>query len=215
MYDTKEEFNQKLSGCVVLYKDKPVHIIEASGGQKKIGLHFKDLRLNKIDMAPADEKDWDFRTLGSRLGYTNVDLGKDSYQESLYLTRVAVRQCSNTQGLSYRNVKIPQLRGSVRLGLLRGPLGWGSLMDKPFFLDTLERKYPSLSAVSYNMRKNSRLCSQAFDPKFAVSRPDVGPFYLDYRGKNIGYSEDFDKWKVSKDFRHLYETLEHIHLKIA
>lgn len=215
MYDSAAEFNQKLSSCVVFKANRPVWIAEASGQGKKILLTFKDLRDQKMSQDLAFSDDWDFRTLGSRLGYSNLDLGPESYQEALYLTRIAVRMCSNTQGLSQRNIKIPLFKGSSKLGLPRDGISWNSLHQSKAFLDTLERKYPSVEEVAKNMTKNKRLCSMAFDPKFAVSRPDVGPFYLDYRGKNIGYSEDFSKWKIAPEYDHLHETLEHIQLKIT
>lgn len=214
MYKTKAEFDQKLSSCVVFFKKSPVLIIEAVGPDSDLKLKYKDLKTGRVEETPIGVG-WDFRTMGSRLGYTNVDLGPGSYQQSLYLTRVAVRNCSSTQGLSSRNVRIPMFKPSERLGYGVNKIGWGQMTESKFFYDTLERSYPSLQTVSNEMQKNEHLVSKAFDPKFAINRPDVGPFYLEYRGKNIGYSEDLEQFKVGKEFEHLYESLEHIKLKIV
>jgi len=215
MYDTAEEFNQKLSGCVVLLGGVPVTIHDARGTKNKINIRYTNLRTGVEGEISAFDSGWDFRSLGSRLGYTNVDYGKGSYQEAIYLTRMAVRQSAATQGLSHRNVKVPILKGCPRLGIRETKVGWQQITSAKWLLDTLERKYPTFSEVTAEFSKNPELVSKAFNPKFAVNRPDVGPFFLEYRSKNIGYSDDFSRWKIAPEFEHLNETLEHINVRVA
>lgn len=219
MYDNRDEANQKLSNTIVLYKDNPV-LIRESGGQSgakgsKLTLLFKYIRDGKTDEAPILDKGWEFRNLGPRVGYLNVDLGNGSYKESLYVTRMGVRASHNTQGLSHKNLKIPNLRGSKRLGLGPSPLNFNSVSMTPFFADMLEQKYPSVKDISTQFSKHSWLISRAFDRQFAIRRDDIGPFYLQYRGKDVAHSSDFEKWKVGDQYKYLQEQMEHINLKVA
>lgn len=217
MYDTREEFNQKLVGCVVMYGNTPVYLSDTSGknGRDKIVLHFTNLKDKTQGQAIASDPAWDFRSLGSRLGYANLNLGDGSYQQALFLSRIALRQSQKCQGLSRHNVRYSPLKGSARLNLPSTKLSFEQLQEMKGFLDTLERKYPTLTDVAGDMTKNPFLYSKAFNSRFAVNRPDVGPFYMEYRGKNIGYSEDFYRWKISPEFDHLKENLEHIQVNIA
>lgn len=216
MYDTKEEFNQKLAGCIVLLNGTPVQISEASGSSKtKITLGYMDLRAKKNDVLSAWESGWDFRSLGSRLGYTNCDYGEGSYRQALYLTRMAVRQASRTQGLSSHNVKYEGFKEDLHRNLPYYKPGFNNLIQGEWFLDTLERKYPSLDEVKTLFSKDKTVTSKAFHPKFALSKPSVGPFYLAYRGKDIGYSDDLSRWKIGEDYDHLVETLEYIGMKVS
>jgi hypothetical protein len=215
MYETKEEFNQKLAGCIVLLNNTPVSISEATGGSKtKINLNYTELRSKKSDVISAWDPGWDFRTLGSRLGYTNIDFGNGSYRQVLYLTRAAVRQASRTQGLSQNNVKYDGFKADPGRGLDYYKLTWNQLISGDWFTNTLERKYPSMEEIIEGFKDKS-LSSRAFDSKFAISKPSVGPFYLEYRGKDIGYSDDLFRWKLGEDFDYLRESLDHIGMKIA
>lgn len=216
MYETKDEFNQKLLQCVVLFNSNPVIIQEASGKTKEeIKLNYYNLKSKKGDVALASESGWDFKSLGSRLGYTNVDFGEDNYRQALYLRRMAVRQASSTQGLSQRNVKYDQLRADPVLNLGAYKLSWSQVTNGDFFINTLERKFPSLRDLRDFFRKTSGFTSRAFNERFAVSKANIGPFYLEYRGDNIGYSDDLDRFKIGDEYAYLVESLEHIGVRIA
>jgi hypothetical protein len=216
MYETKEEFNQKLAGCIVLLNNTPVHILEAAGGTKaKITLTCQNLRAKTTDVVSASDPGWDFRSLGSRLGYTNVDFGEGSYRQAMYVTRMAIRQASRTQGLSQHNVKYDGLKADPNRNLQWYKPSWGQLYSQEYFLDTLERKYPSINDLRKVFEKDKTVTSKAFDPKFAISKPLIGPFYLEYRGKDIGYSDDMFRWKIGDCYDYLRETLEHINIEVA
>jgi hypothetical protein len=75
MYETTEEAKQKLEGSVVLYDNVPVFISSITGSKKKVTLYYKKIPLNDSDEPqPRDISDplWDFRSAGTRLGYTQV-----------------------------------------------------------------------------------------------------------------------------------------------
>lgn len=215
MYTTKEEAHQKLSGCVCLFNGMSVLIDTASGNKGKVTLSYRVTRTGETRSNLITEDGWEFRNLGPRIGYANLDFGTGSYKEAAYLTRAAVRQAHSTQGLSSKNVKIPKLRGSSKLGLAPLGISWTQVYLTPSFADMVEQKYPCLEEVKNGFKKEPWLVSSAFSRQFAINKPDVGPFYIEYRGKNIGYSEDLDKWRIDSEFDYLRETLEHIQLRIG
>lgn len=221
MYDTYQEAQQKLSRCIVLFHGETTYIREASEHSTgRVRLHHRFLRTNKDAANYIDEEGWDFRSLGKRLGYTNVQLtlGYDpprEYKEAVYLRRVAVRQAHNTQGLSEKNVRWNDLRGSYKLDLRPREFEWASMIDKPWFCDTLEEKYPTFDDVRDRFKSDKTLISLAFDKKFALRRHDIGPFYLEYRGQDIGYTDDFSRWKIAEEYQYLTESLDTINFKYA
>lgn len=219
MYDTRDEANQKLSGTIVLFKNNPVLIRESGGSNgsngSKLTLLFKYLRDGKADEALIVDKGWEFRNLGPRIGYLNVDMGQGSYKEATYVTRMGVRASHNTQGLSQKNLKFNSLKGSKRLGLSPQPITFANVSTQPYFLDMLEQKYPTVKDISTQFSKTSWLVSKAFDRQFAIRRDDVGPFYLQYRGKDVAHSEDFEKWKVAPHYAYLQEQMEYSNLKVV
>lgn len=216
MYDTRDEANQKLSSTVVLYKNLPVFIREVGGSNgPKLTLHFKYIRTGNLEEAYILDKNWEFRNLGPRVGYLNVDMGNGSYKEASYVTRMGVRASHNTQGLSQKNLKFVPLKGSKRLNLGPSGLVFTSVVNTAFFADMLEQKYPDVKAISNEFVKNPWLISKAFDRQFAIRQDDVGPFYLQYRGKDIGHTDDFSRWKIAPQYNYLQEQMEYINLKVA
>lgn len=207
MYDTNAEAKQKLASTIVLLEDTPVTVLDAKGDGDKLSLKYVRLRTGEEKWASIRDKGWEFRNLGSRLGYTNTDLS--NYKEALYLTRMPVRK--SIQGLSTYNVSIPNFKGSDKLGLPKTRCDWSVACSRQtWFLDTLEGKYPGIPELISEFTKNPLLTSRAFNRKLAIRKTKVGPFYLEYRGKDIGYTEDFDRWNISKDFEHLRESLEDV-----
>jgi hypothetical protein len=213
MYDTNEEANQKLKQTVVLLKKSPVWIMEATGGHKKVELTHHNLRGGTVSKTPIFSPDWEFRDLGSRLGYANMIYG--NLLEATYVQRAPVRQAHNTQGLSAKNLIITPLKGSQRLGIPQVNLDFNTFYPTAPFCDMLEGKYLQIEQIMNEFQKNMYVISRAFNREFAVRRADVGPFYLQYKGKDIGHTDDFYKWKIAPQFKYLNETLDHIKLKVA
>lgn len=77
-------------------------------------------------------------------------------------------------------------------------------------MDALEDKYPTFTDIKSQFSSDNYLTSKAFNKHFAIRRHDVGPYYLEYKGKDIGYTQDFDKWKIAEDYKYLAESLEHL-----
>lgn len=214
MYDTVAEAEQKLKGCVCLLKGESVLIDEAGGENKKVSLSYRVLRTKAQGKEAITDSGWEFRNLGPRIGYANLDFGAGSYKEAAYITRAPVRVCHSTQGLSSKNVKIPRLRGSNKLGLGPANIAWTTIYMTIPFADMIEQKYPTIEEVRDKFSDEPWLISMAFNRQFAINRPDVGPYFIEYRGQNVGYSKDMLKWDVAPDFDYLRETMEHIKLKV-
>lgn len=215
MYDSVDEANQKLRHTVCMYGKAPVYITQAGGTNSKITLALQYLRSGALDEKNLTDKSWEFRDLGSRVGYVNIVMGKGSYNEALYLTRMPIRQSHNTQGLSQKNLYIPGMKGSPNLGLPQQTVTFAQLyVTKPFH-NMMEDAYPDLEDLSDLFSKESWLTSKAFHRQFAVRRGDVGPFYLQYRGRDIGHSDDLQRWKVAQQFKYLDETFSHLKLKVS
>lgn len=215
MFDTAEEANQKLRHSVVLLSKSPVFIQVAEGSKKSVTLIFSELGKKDIMKRCIWESDWNFRDLGSRLGYTNIDLGNGSYKEACYLSRMPVRQCSSTQGISQRNLYIPPLKGSSRLSLGPQQLVWQNVWNTGPFKDMFNGVYPDLPDIKKEFEKSPWLISKAFNKDFAIRRADVGPFYLQYKGRDVAHSDDLHSWKVAKQFLYLRESLEYTNLKVS
>ena len=203
MYDTHEEANQKLTACVVLFKGSPVYIEEAFSKIGKVFLRYSSIRDGKGYVEDIRHEDWEFRNLGHRIGYANFE------KESLYCLRSAVRNAHNTQGLSYRNMKFCRFRDPESAPRP----DWYYIGRSETVADMLEGKYPTFQDT-IKMFENPLKMSVAFDRDFSIYRHQIGPFYLEYKGKEIGYSEDTDSWKVDKKFLYLGETLEDKQLKV-
>lgn len=214
MYDTVEEANQKLRHTVVLYNKSSCFIQQATGS-KGLNLEFSTLRDGVILSKSINDKEFEFRNLGQKLGYANINLGNGSYNEALYLSRMPVRQSHSTQGISQKNLHIPSLRGSQKLSLSPYILSFQQVYTTTPFHDMMEDIFPGLDVIEKEMAKKNYVLSRAFDRQFCVRRDDVGPLYLQYRGRDIGHSDHFYRWKLASQFSYLNETLEHIHIKVA
>lgn len=214
MYDTAEEANQKLRHTIVLYNKVPCFVQQAVG-EKGLSLEFTTLRDGVILRKSINDKAFEFRNLGSKLGYTNVNLGSGSYNEALYLSRMPVRQSHSTQGISQKNLYIPPLRGSRKFSLQQHVLSFQQVYTTTPFHDTMEDVFPGLDKIEAEMAKKPWILSRAFNRQFCVRRDDVGPLYLQYRERDIGHSDHFYKWKLASQFAYLGETLDHLNIKVA
>ena len=214
MYDTVDEAKQKLVNTVVIFDGTPTHIVDARQQDGEIILYHTVLKKKSqgyITNTISDER-FDFRTIGSKLGYVNYENG--GYNESVFVERTPVRKAFATQGLSKVNTNISNLSGNKRKGLPSIKCSWDYLHKVSGFISTVERVFPSLQEIT-EIFKEEDVVSRAFSPSFAVRRDEVGPFYLMYKGRDIGYTEDFERFKISNRFKYLEESLEEFNLKVV
>lgn len=214
MYDTAEEAKQKLAASVALYKGRPVYIHDASGSKNTLNLVFSYLPL----ISPSQPKetacihslDWDFKTIGSRLGYTPVEIG--GKYTCVYTSRVPIR--TSRQGLDNKTVYVttiplpdtPSFTGN-----------WGVLIQREGIVSTLTDKY--LSTSEAYLRLTSEPQSFKAIPvhrKLMLNFDRVSPPSLFYRFDKVAYTEDGKLFKLAPHKKFLREELvDMIGLKVA
>lgn len=216
MYETQQEANQKLQTCIVSYDGSPFYVSEAEGSGPGLRLYGMLCTVDKtqsptVQYSITDPK-WEFKNLGGRLGYVNID-GWD-YKSASYVRRVPVRAAQRTQGLSRSNVKISRLPPCAMLGLTGMSLTWDKINKQAGFFDTWAGTFPDIRAVRTQMKRHD-VTMRALGRFLAVQRSPLDLFYLLYKGEPIGRSEDLEVFKVPKQFRYLDELLIEDHnLKI-
>lgn len=202
MFDTEEDIQQKLACTVVLYDKKPKMVHSASTKGGKPGVMLTDLHGLNAVWAPITDSLLDYKSLGGTLGYVNVVT--DDYSQAVYLTRMAVRK--SIQGLSGANVSVPGLYPNYKTGAPGKNISWSLLLKNAAFENMVYGVYPKLSDMPGLFAGHAT--SVAFHRLFAAKLHRVGPFYLEYRGKDIAWSDTPDAWNLSKNFFYLMETLE-------
>lgn len=218
MYDTVEEIRQKIDGSVVLYDGYPVRIFGADGSKSKLVVHCMKLPLESkpIQMSdngmlhiPASDSKWDFKSLGSRLGYVQTK-GPLSTLDSVFVSRVPVRR--SRQGLDTHTTTVisPPEWGGYRLTIEQ-------LMYQPNFVNTMMGSFPK-SKEAFNTLINSSKIVQSvpISRKLAMSYDRVSPPVLLYRTEKVGYTEDGTVFKIAEHKKYLTETLVDMEgLKVA
>ena len=209
MFDTAIDAAQKLKGTIILLNETPIWVVGANdcGNLGKTWVTLKYWTLPNMDKIPEvlecklDEKHVDFRSLGSRLGYMNaIAPGGDT--QAIFVSRMAKRQ--TVQGLNQTNISFNSFiteEGKVE------PL-FHNFFKQPFFSDMLKGKYPSMKTAT-KLILDEASTSVAFARWFAFKKKKVGPYYLEYKGKEIGWSPDLKEINLSEAYTHLQETLEY------
>lgn len=188
-----------------------------------IGLQIKYLpyRLTKkTNWKEIDDPLFEFRNLGGKLGYINSEV--EGITEAVFSWRLPVRKAHSTQGLSRHNVRTSMRLGCERLGISKYEFsfdndGRDSIIEQPAFTETVQGKFPDIKEAARKITGQDIFISLAFNRKFAFRRDYIGPVYVQYKGKDIGYTDDFTKFKLHEDFKYLSESLEEIdkEIKIA
>jgi hypothetical protein len=210
MFDNENDITQKLGNTVILVDGLPVYVRKGITKDGKLGM--------LVDLLPRteDKKDsnkfvaldyhgLDYRTINSRLGYCNVFEKKST--QAVYLMRMAARKPH--QGICSDNMSWPHLKENAKLGIHKAPLAWSSLVNNQSFVDMILERYPKLSKIGQMFAKRDTVQSVAFHRFFAVNRKAVGPFFLEYKGKDIAWAEDVSSFILCKDYAYLQETLEY------
>lgn len=216
MFDTVEEANQKLAQTVIFYEDEPVYVSEAAGRRGAIKLNLMKIpHLSETLTVPLKDPKLNFRNLGGRIGYINVN--EQFYREAIYSWRTHVRSARQTQGLSRANMRFTMIRGFPDEGIPgRSPV-WEDMYRKDYGKDSLKGVYPSIEDASKSLfRDENPRFSTAIHRLYAFKRPKIGPVYFEYKGKDIGWTDDFHTIRLHEDYSHLGEDIESLgNLKVA
>jgi hypothetical protein len=202
MYDTAEEAVQKLVGSVVLYDGHPVSVTNADGRGSKLLLYFVPLPLDPDRPADSTAKYiedplWDFKTLGSRLGF--VEISRHDYRGVVYCSRVPTRH--SRQGLDQRTVHIAHIAGSPGFE-------WPNLLyNNDGLVRTMKGVFRKSLEAFEMLTKTGSAKAVPISRKLTMCYDDVTPPILLYRNDRIGYTEDGDLFKLAKLKQYLKEEL--------
>lgn len=200
MFDTVAEAIQKIQGTVVMKGADPVQIIEIGGRDGRVDALYRPLNNGDMKTSPLSDKDWDVASLGNRLGYIN--LRHRDNDMSVYSRRAHVRRSHQTQGLHNTNVLVDPVKANNRLGIEPYLYNFSTLVNNDLRL-TMKGEFPSLSSVRYKMNRDHTVAEMAFDKFLSLSRDKPDLFKLNYKGNEIGWSDDLDTFRVSKEWRYL------------
>lgn len=202
MYDTKEEAQQKLVNSVVIYDNKPVFVVGARGLKGKITLSYTPLPFtgDKVEEAAIEDPRWDFKNLGSRLGYVSLVKDNKGKWVSVYSSRIPMR--ASRQGLDTRTVQISNLN------IHEFVCSWDYIYRTNDLIMTMANKFPS-AREAFNTITNERegIRSLAFSRKLLLSNDYITPPTLWYRNEKIGYTEDGIIFKLPNHKSFLKEEL--------
>lgn len=207
MFDSAQDAKQKLESTVVLLDEVPIYVTNAldGDGPGKIRLRYASLPCEGRDFddkqVEFSEERIDFRTLGSRLGYMNA-ISRSGHKQAIYTMRTPTRK--TIQGLSRANLQFSHFESTDQMPGNNCP--WEDHFSKKHFSDMLKGEYPSMGSAYDRIEKG--WTAVAFNRHFALKHKTVGPIYLEYKGRDVAWTENLDRFNLSPAFKHLGETLE-------
>jgi hypothetical protein len=212
MFNTTAEADQKLMNTVVFYKDSPVVCGGSSGRENKVLISLRELANKQSDwknVAIFDEN-LDMKNVGSRLGYINCNIR--GVPCTMYSRRSAIRKAHSTQGLSNENVLIdasPAFLRTIRESYSHRFFEY----EHNGLKDTLINKYPTMNSVKRAFSQGS-MFEMAFNRYLSISKDTAGLFKVNYKNTEIGWTEDFERFNVSKPWKYLDELFEETNMKV-
>lgn len=210
MFLTQEECNQKLKETVIFYGNDPVYVSEAKKASSPIlkcaYLPIPTTIPAKFVEAPIKDSLFNMKDLGTKLGYVNIE--KSGFNEVTYSQRVGIRKVH--QGLCKSNVRFSDVMRNEQLGFIGALPEFDRLLNTDKITKTFKNLYPSLPESVSLLSESTKNLAVAFHRQFAIRKNYIGPLYLEYKGKQIGWSEDGTKFKIHEDFQYLLETLNEI-----
>ncbi len=212
LFETAEDVNLKLSQCVILKNDQPIYVKQYCGGTnaENFEIYYTELPMFKrsrdYDTVRVKDPSLDWRSMSSRLGYMNA--ARADQREALFVQRTPARK--SFQGLHSSNTKVSPWSGDVSYGLEPGVSNLDYHIREDYFVEMMNGKYPTVKECIEHFKAFPKTLSRAFNKFFAIKRPSIGPFYLQYKQQDIAWSDDPTyKWKLGRNFEYLQETLEH------
>ena len=165
MWDNQGDAQMRISGCVVLFRGKPVRIQEVSAA---LIVTYSELGVVNPPVLEARLIDpgWDWKPI--KCGYTNLKGGG-----CVYVQRIPRRRWK--QGLHPDNVKTSNPRRHT-----------GDIIYTHAFAKVIKGLYPAFDKV-VKLVGDKKAKSQAFSRNYALSRNELGIMLLAYRGEDVGW----------------------------
>lgn len=215
MYDTVEEARQKLENSTVLFEGQPVHVLQVSGKKNQVTLGYYPLPFSRGDCeGPKDfvsisDKRWDFKSLGTKLGYINVEKSPwHKGHEAVFASRVPTR--NSRQGLDTRTVRITQFYPENNWE-------WTHILGVEGLNRTVNNIFPTApEAVTMLYESPDHFRSVAIGRKLMMIFDKINPPNLVYRNEKVGYTENGKEFKLAPHKSFLAEELtDMFNLRIA
>lgn len=216
MYDTADEAKQKLQGSVVLFDGKPVDIVQAEGKKNKISLIYRKIPIQgeESESESIDDPRWDFKSAGTKLGYTIVQNPVTKAWSSVFTSRIPIR--SSRQGLDNKTVMIQGIQlERERSGY---SYSWGDLITRnDGLVRTIRGQFLGpKGAFDRVMKEYEEFLAIPIHRKIVLAYDCISPPYIIYRNEKVGYTEDGLTFKLAKHKEYLREELvDMVGLKVA
>lgn len=210
MYDTVDEARQKLCESTVLLNGDPVYISDMSGKVNHVILKYYKLPLNfaSPEELSINDPGWDFRTGGTKLGYSQIKHPFEDYHYTVFLSRTPIR--TSRQGLDNKTVMIYQPEQTEYT------FGFSDFLKSGGLKETIRNEFLSVKQAFNLVTENFNYKGAPFHRRLALFYDQVSPPYLVYRNVKIGYTEDGKSFKLAKHKRYLQEELvDMVGLKIV
>lgn len=197
-YKTADDINFRLANTYIFYDGQLVYCVRAGiAPNGQLGVTIQDLPdLNNMRTVPLDDPKLNFYKM--RIGYVN---GRD---QAFYLVRSPQRQTQ--QGLSDKNVWCRGVKGGFERQRFSG------LVPLRESLDSLRGKYPTFDDCALRIDER-RASSLAFHRSFALSRKDLGCWYLNYKGEAVAWGSP-DGFNLGQPYKHLRECIEESGIRV-
>ena len=212
MYDTREEASQKLEGSVVLFDGSPVMITGTGGSKNKVFLSWSPIPYrgqSQNESTLINDPRWNFKALGQRLGYVDVETQGTGIRETVFLSRIPTRH--SRQGLDSRTVAVISRPDATY------SYNWDMIVPQEGLVNTMRGIFvDSFTAFKEITKDPTHLKSMAISRKLLLTWNRVSPPVLFYRNDPIGYTEDGKVFKIADHKKYLIEELIDMeNLKVA
>ena len=198
MYDHAEEVQMRLVGTVVTYDGRPFYCNQVTGRAPNLSV-VGTLMPGRV-LFTAQLRDPLLRWDNIRLGYVNRPADK-----AVYLYRVPARR--GQQGLSQQNV-----RSSDTVRNEPAAFNFERLWPTAGFTEMMTNAYPTVEAAINVFNEDRPVV--AFSRQFALERDDIGLYYLNYKGKRIGFTETGHDIRIAPAFKHLKDVCLENNIKV-
>lgn len=190
MWDTVNDAQMRIGGCVIKYRDDFWKVMEVDWkamdvdrGHRGVGLTLVNIETKEVASVGVDDKEISYKPL--RTGYCNL---RDRVS---YVQRVPVRRWKH--GLHINNLECDEARKEA-------------FMSTKAFSAMLRGDYPSFEKAIGLVENRKAI---AFHRLYALERGNLGLVWLAYRGYRVGWLER-DAIRLGDDYKFLREELDEV-----
>lgn len=200
MYDNAGDAGRYLAGTVCTWDGRPVYVSDVRNGEARGSITAR-IHYLPYAMSPefwVDIADPRFNATQFRLGYMNCGDGR-----ARFVSRTPAR--IQSQGLCQGNTRF---RGAPE-GIAPS-FGFKQAIREQGWVDMMTGVYPSMEGAQDRLANDARCASVGISRDFAVVRhPKFKKlFFLEYRGREIAFSDVPVSFTLPEEYRFLKEVCE-------